>query len=310
MINIIKPNLRWNGSFSPLNLANLRYAVMHHMAHATWGYEDVHKYHRDSNKWIGAGYNYWIDFEGNIYELRGLNQGAHVSGYNSIALGIGFQGDFTRQQMTDAQVKAAGELLKWLFGKVGRKLEIVGHNDLAATACPGGNFRMADVKAAAEGGSVPAKQPNKPATPSKVVNFNHGGSVVNLLNHLNRPSSLEARKDLAVELGIVQNRSQFTGTAQQNARMIQLIESGALNNPSTTPSYVGRRVESIHNGQLRFYSRPSWNDRDVAGTVNRGIGFPTIVRKLKVGNGEQYEVRNSRGATYYITASPKYVRVV
>jgi hypothetical protein len=310
MVNIIKPNLRWNGKLSKLNFARLTAIVMHHMAHPTWGYEDVHKHHRDTNGWVGAGYNFWIDFEGNIYELRGFNQGAHCRGYNATTIGIGFQGDFTRQKMSDEQVKAAIELVKWINEQVKKELNVVGHGDLVATACPGQNFRMKDVKDGLKGVKVPTKQPNKPATPSKVVNFNHGGSVVNLLNHLNRPSSLEARKDLAVELGIVQNRSQFTGTAQQNARMIQLIESGALNNPSTTPSYVGRRVESIHNGQLRFYSRPSWSDAHVAGTVNRGIGFPTIVRKLKVGNGEQYEVKNSRGATYYITASPKYVRVV
>jgi N-acetylmuramoyl-L-alanine amidase len=76
------------------------------------------------------------------------------------------------------------------------------------------------------------------------------------------------------------------------------------------PGYIGKRVESKHNGTLRFYNKPSWQDKDVAGTIKKGYGFPTIVDKVKVGGAEQYKVKNSKGATYYITASSKYVRVV
>lgn len=60
---------------------------------------------------------------------------------------------------------------------------------------------------------------------------------------------------------------------------------------------------------LRFYSKPSWADKDVAGTVNKGIGFPTVVEKVKVGTAYQYKVKNSKGATFYITASNKYVEL-
>lgn len=77
-----------------------------------------------------------------------------------------------------------------------------------------------------------------------------------------------------------------------------------------TPSYVGKRVESIHNGQLRFYNKPSWEDKDVYGHLTKGIGFPTILEKVKVGNGEQYKVMNSSGRVFYVTASPTYVQVV
>ncbi|MCY8123303.1 N-acetylmuramoyl-L-alanine amidase family protein, partial [Bacillus spizizenii] len=57
------------------------------------------------------------------------------------------------------------------------------------------------------------------------------------------------------------------------------------------------------------YSKPSWEDKDVVGSVNKGIGFPTVVEKVKVGSAYQYKVKNSKGATYYITASDKYVDV-
>src|SRR5699024_2032390 len=80
--------------------------------------------------------------------------------------------------------------------------------------------------------------------------------------------------------------------------------------PSTgTSNYKGKRVESIHNGNLRFYSRPSWSDSALAGTMPKWYGFPTIVSKVKVGKSYQYKVKNSKGKTYYVTANSKYVKV-
>jgi GH25 family lysozyme M1 (1,4-beta-N-acetylmuramidase) len=73
------------------------------------------------------------------------------------------------------------------------------------------------------------------------------------------------------------------------------------------PSYVGKRVECKVE-QLRFYAKPSWSDKDVAGIVKDGEGF-TIVSKVDVNGSPQYKVKNSRGAVYYITANEKYVVV-
>lgn len=88
-----------------------------------------------------------------------------------------------------------------------------------------------------------------------------------------------------------------------------VIPTGSAPTPApkpTAPSYVGKRVEAKTN--VRFYGKPSWEDRDVVGTVTAGLGF-TIVSKLKVGSGEQYKVKNSKGSIYYITANGKYVKV-
>ncbi|WP_079709294.1 N-acetylmuramoyl-L-alanine amidase family protein [Paraliobacillus ryukyuensis] len=73
--------------------------------------------------------------------------------------------------------------------------------------------------------------------------------------------------------------------------------------------YIGKRVESIVDN-LRYYYQPSWSDRWLVNTIDKGIGFPEIVGKVQVGKGEQYKVKNSQGETYYITASEKYVRIV
>ncbi|MEK5021564.1 N-acetylmuramoyl-L-alanine amidase [Bacillus sp. FSL K6-0277] len=72
-------------------------------------------------------------------------------------------------------------------------------------------------------------------------------------------------------------------------------------------SVEGKRVVSKVN-DLRFYSKASWSDRDVAGTVDEGLGF-TIIDKLSVNGSQQYKVKNSRGNVFYITASSYYVKI-
>ncbi len=129
------------------SISNVRKLVQHHMAHETWDFDDVQHYHRAGNGWNGIGYNYWISFDGKIYEGRGIAQGAHVSGHNNYTLGIGYQGHFDRQRMTDAQLRAGAELNAWLVDKYNLTTsDIIGHNDLALTACPGRNFRMDELR--------------------------------------------------------------------------------------------------------------------------------------------------------------------
>lgn len=70
---------------------------------------------------------------------------------------------------------------------------------------------------------------------------------------------------------------------------------------STVDSSVGKRVVSKVDN-LRFYDSPSWQDKDVAGSVDVGLGF-TIDAKVTVSGSPQYKVHNSRGKTFYITAN-------
>lgn len=145
MVKIVKPNIKFK-RLDPMP-KKVDKLVQHHMAHPSWDIYDVHNFHKNSNGWNGIGYNYWIAFDGTIYEGRGLHYGAGVRGHNHHTLHIGYQGDLTKQKMTDAQLKSGIELNKWLMNKL--KLSsnaICGHNDLVATACPGKNFRMKELK--------------------------------------------------------------------------------------------------------------------------------------------------------------------
>jgi N-acetylmuramoyl-L-alanine amidase len=75
--------------------------------------------------------------------------------------------------------------------------------------------------------------------------------------------------------------------------------------------YVGKRVESIYKGPegLDFYSKATFNNAYRVGTLKFGYGFPTIVKKLKVEGAYMYEVKNSRGHKYYVTAASEFVKV-
>ncbi|PEP99889.1 N-acetylmuramoyl-L-alanine amidase [Bacillus toyonensis] len=72
-------------------------------------------------------------------------------------------------------------------------------------------------------------------------------------------------------------------------------------------SIVGKRVIAKMN-DLCFYDDPSWQDKDVAGTVDAREGF-IIDGRVMVNGFLQYKVYNSKGQAFYITASKKYVRV-
>lgn len=84
-------------------------------------------------------------------------------------------------------------------------------------------------------------------------------------------------------------------------------DSSYIRYKEESSSVEDKRVVSQVN-DLRFYSKASWSDRDVAGTVDEGLGF-TIIDKISVNGSPQYKVKNSRGNVFYITASPYYVKI-
>lgn len=156
MIEIRKPNppLSFRNKLTPLKKVDM--IILHHMAHKTAGIHDIHNYHRSriytnssgkTSYWAGIGYNYFITFDGTIYEARGLHVGAQTAGYNNRSIGIGFQGDFQQQQMPDVQLRAGIALCKKLLQDHSlTEKDIKRHKDLAATACPGKNFRFTELK--------------------------------------------------------------------------------------------------------------------------------------------------------------------
>lgn len=96
----------------------------------------IHKYHR-SIGWAAIGYHFIIERDGTIHEGRPTwAVGAHAKNYNADSWGVCLVGDLDMEPPTAAQVDSLTRLLQWLRAEK-RDLQIVGHGELMATACPG-----------------------------------------------------------------------------------------------------------------------------------------------------------------------------
>lgn len=146
MLDIRKANLEWNGKLKKLYVSKVRYIMIHHSAHPSWDVYDVHNYHKNSNGWIGIGYNFFINPDGTVFEGRGFNIGAGATGYNSNSIHICFAGNFEKQKPSNSQLRNGKELIKWLLEIVPLNVKIIGHKDIGKTACPGRNFPLEKFK--------------------------------------------------------------------------------------------------------------------------------------------------------------------
>lgn len=119
----------------------LEYIVVHHTAStAKETVEQIHNFHINNNGWAGIGYHFYIRKDGTIYKGRPEKySGAHCENYNSVSLGICLEGNFEIEQPTEKQLTSLSELIQYLKKKYGN-VQVVGHRDLNATACPGKNL--------------------------------------------------------------------------------------------------------------------------------------------------------------------------
>ena len=148
---IHKKEFQWARPLIPLNLSKVTGIALHHMAHPTAGMDEIHQWHL-AKGWKGFAYNYWIDYEGNVYECRGLNSGGGLlDPLNDVIISIGFQGDYDKTQtMSKAQFLAGCELIRHLRMQIPTINFVAGHKYWQATSCPGKYFpleemiRMAD----------------------------------------------------------------------------------------------------------------------------------------------------------------------
>ncbi len=139
-------------------------AVVHHTAGSN-SYSSVAEamaqirgdqaYHIDARGWCDIGYNFLVDKWGNIYEGRAnsLTQaviGVHASGANTGTVGVSMLGNYDVVPTTPAMIEAVGRIIGWRLAAYGVNPlgagtypsgqylpRIIGHRDVASTACPG-----------------------------------------------------------------------------------------------------------------------------------------------------------------------------
>lgn len=284
------------------NVSAITTIVRHHSATAQGDFWSFWNNRWKGLGWQTGGYAEIILRDGSVqlcYDPDMVTNGAaNANGYSYHICLVG-NGSFTATQERVWEERAAFNMARFNVAVN----QVKGHGELPgqSTACPGLNMN-----------AVRERLRNSNATPSPSTGAS--GTVRVITSAL----WVYDKKDWNARHKTVSHGELFTVVAEHqvnNALMLEL-KSGLFitgNNKyvdytrqSVAPSnpYAGKWLRSKVDN-LRFYDGPRW-DRPT-GTFNRGHGFPKVIRKLKVGNGEQFEVENSNGNRVFVTASEKYV---
>ena len=107
---------------------------------------DIHRWHQNKG-WAGIGYHFFIDKSGKIHVGRPIYcVGAHTYGHNHESIGICLEGDFNKEQPTEAQEKATVMLL-YRLGHLYPDAKICRHSDFNKSKnCPGKFFPFEKLK--------------------------------------------------------------------------------------------------------------------------------------------------------------------
>jgi len=137
-MNIIETNFTFNERLSART--NTKYIILHHRA-GNGNVVSIHNQHVQQG-YAGIGYHFYIRKDGSVYRGRPIDTiGAHCLNNNSNSIGVCFEGNFERENISDVQLKAGIELVRYLKDKYAN-VKVVGHKDLYNTVCPGKNFPL------------------------------------------------------------------------------------------------------------------------------------------------------------------------
>ncbi len=170
----IQPRSAWNVRTTTTSTTSaLKMAVVHHTASAN-AYSasqvpgilrSMQAYHMDTNGWSDIAYNFLVDRFGTIWEGRGGGMGnavigAHAMGFNTGSVGVSVIGNFVGATAPSAALEAVARVVGWRLeaygvnplaasnftsggstsipaGQVVYRSNVVGHQEVGATACPG-----------------------------------------------------------------------------------------------------------------------------------------------------------------------------
>ena len=128
-----------------------KYIILHHTkVEGRHDVREIHQWHlnreTNSKKWAGIAYHYSVDKDGKIFVGRPRNTiGAHTLDYNSVSVGVCFEGDFNVEKMSEEQLEASVMLISVL--SLGyHNATIRGHKDFnSKETCPGVKFPMKEL---------------------------------------------------------------------------------------------------------------------------------------------------------------------
>ena len=169
----------------PTTTADLKLAIVHHSVNGnTYSsgqvpqlIRSIQAYHQDVQGWNDIAYNFVVDRFGRTWEGRAggttnVVVGGHSQGFNTGAVGVVALGDFRSAAAPAATVEAVAKVIAWKLalhrvdpasrvpytsagsakygaGTIVTLPRIVGHRDVQATDCPGGQLynRLGTIRA-------------------------------------------------------------------------------------------------------------------------------------------------------------------
>ena len=157
----------------------------------------------------------------------------------SIGVGVANNGGAPNWTVSNANFDRLVTLCTQIARRRGWRQLVVGqnllmHNNVRNTACPGPHLRgrMNELVRRVNANLTPASTaPRPPTTPASNQFFprsdDAGGSIVAALNRISVNSGFANRQRIARANGI----TNYTGTAAQNTRLLQLLRAGQLRRP-------------------------------------------------------------------------------
>ena len=139
------PDMVIRKPLEPLEADKVDMIVLHHMAREG-EVKEIEQEHLDKG-WDAIAYNFWVAYDGTVYEARGFRKGAGVAENNSHIISIGFQGDYQTQsrRMPDEQFDAGVDIIRYCLGKLPNAKTVVGHSHFGNTTCPGRYFPLEEM---------------------------------------------------------------------------------------------------------------------------------------------------------------------
>ena len=144
----------------------VKYLVVHHSATSEDAtVEDIRRMHVEGRGWRDIGYHHVIRMgdgplplvhPGRPYDTdtdwEPWEYGAHARGHNHQSIGVCLVGNYDKRPLPHSMRTALVMTLAALCVNFGLSPEMAirGHSELAATACPGRNVRMNEIRAAVE----------------------------------------------------------------------------------------------------------------------------------------------------------------
>uniref|UniRef100_A0A8C2MXT9 Peptidoglycan recognition protein 3 n=3 Tax=Cricetulus griseus TaxID=10029 RepID=A0A8C2MXT9_CRIGR len=101
---------------------------------------DTQSFHIDNQDFCDIAYHFLVGQDGEVYEGVGWNiEGSHTYGYNDIAFGIAFMGNFVEKPPNAAALEAAQDLIRCAVaeGYLTPDYLLMGHSDVSNVLSPG-----------------------------------------------------------------------------------------------------------------------------------------------------------------------------